>query len=32
VGRRIIIGCRRTNDGGNQQLLLPVNLDSSVQK
>jgi len=32
VGRRIIIGCRRTNDGGNQQLLLPVILDSSVQK
>ena len=32
VGRRIIIGCRRTNDGGNLQLLLPVILDSSVQK
>jgi hypothetical protein len=32
VGRRIIIGCRRTNDGGNQQLLLPVILDSSVQR
>lgn len=32
VGRRIIIGCRRTNNGGNQQLLLPVILDSSVQR
>jgi len=32
VGRRIVIGCRRANSGGNQQLLLPVTLDSSVQK
>ena len=32
VGRRIIIGCRRTNNGGNHQLLLPVILDSSVQR
>ena len=32
VGRRIVIGCRRANGGGNQQLLLPVTLDSSVQK
>jgi Tfp pilus assembly protein PilV len=29
IGRRIIIGCRRTNAN---QLLLPVNLDSSVEK
>jgi type II secretory pathway pseudopilin PulG len=32
VGRRIVIGCRRANSGGDQQLLLPVTLDSSVQK
>jgi type II secretory pathway pseudopilin PulG len=32
VGRRIIIGCRRANSSGDQQLLLPVTLDSSVQK
>lgn len=32
VGKRIIIGCRRANSGGNTQLLLPVSLDSSVQK
>jgi len=32
VGRRIVIGCRRANGGGNQQLLLPVTLESSVQK
>ena len=32
VGRRIVVGCRRANSGGNQQLLLPVTLDSSVQK
>jgi len=32
VSRRIVIGCRRTNSGGNEQLLLPVTLDSSVQK
>ena len=32
VGRRIVIGCRRANGGGNQPLLLPVTLDSSVQK
>jgi type II secretory pathway pseudopilin PulG len=32
VGRRIVVGCRRANGGGNQQLLLPVTLDSSVQK
>ena len=30
VGRRIVIGCRRANNGG--QLFLPVNLDSLVQK
>lgn len=29
TGRRIIIGCRRTS---TNQLLLPVNLDSSVEK
>jgi len=32
VSRRIIIGCRRTQSLGNAQLLLPVTLDSSVQK
>jgi type II secretory pathway pseudopilin PulG len=32
VGRRIVIGCRRAKSGGNEQLLLPVTLDSSVQK
>ena len=32
AGRRIVIGCRRANSGGDQQLLLPVTLDSSVQK
>jgi hypothetical protein len=32
VGRRIVIGCRGAMSGGNQQLLLPVTLDSSVQK
>jgi len=32
VSKRIIIGCRRTQSFGNEQLLLPVNLDSSVQK
>ena len=32
VGRRIVIGCRRANSAGDQQLLLPVTLDSSVQK
>ncbi len=32
VSKRIIIGCRRTQSFGNQQLLLPVHLDSSVQK
>jgi type II secretory pathway pseudopilin PulG len=32
VSRRILIGCRRANGEGNQQLLLPVTLDSSVQK
>jgi type II secretory pathway pseudopilin PulG len=32
AGRRIVIGCRRANGGGDQQLLLPVTLDSSVQK
>jgi len=32
VGRRIVIGCRRANSAGGQQLLLPVTLDSSVQK
>jgi Tfp pilus assembly protein PilV len=32
VGRRIIIGCRRMQGLGNDQLLLPVTLDSSVQK
>lgn len=31
-GRRIIIGCRRAKGAGNVQLLLPVTLDSSVQK
>jgi type II secretory pathway pseudopilin PulG len=32
VSRRIIIGCRRVQSGGNPQLLLPVTLDSSVWK
>ena len=32
VSRRIIIGCRRVPSPGNLQLLLPVTLDSSVQK
>jgi hypothetical protein len=32
VSKRIIIGCRRAQSFGNEQLLLPVNLDSSVQK
>jgi hypothetical protein len=32
VGRRIIIGCRRDQGSGSDQVLLPVNLDSSVQK
>jgi type II secretory pathway pseudopilin PulG len=32
VGRRVVIGCRRANSAGNVQLLLPVTLDSSVQK
>jgi len=32
VSRRIIIGCRRVQSLGNSQLLLPVTLDSSVQK
>ena len=32
VSRRIVIGCRRKTSAGDQQLLLPVNLDSSVQK
>ncbi len=32
VSKRIIISCRRTQSFGNEQLLLPVNLDSSVQK
>ncbi len=32
VGRRIVIGCRPAKSGGNEQLLLPVTLDSSVQK
>jgi type II secretory pathway pseudopilin PulG len=32
VSRRIVIGCRRANSAGNVQLLLPVTLDSSVQK
>ncbi len=32
VSKRIIIGCRRAQSLGNEQLLLPVNLDSSVQK
>jgi hypothetical protein len=32
VSKRIIIGCRRVQSLGNSQLLLPVTLDSSVQK
>jgi hypothetical protein len=32
VSKRIIIGCRRAQSLGNSQLLLPVTLDSSVQK
>lgn len=32
VSKRIIIGCRRVQSGGNSQLLLPVTLDSSVWK
>jgi hypothetical protein len=32
VSKRIIIGCRRVKSLGNPQLLLPVTLDSSVQK
>jgi type II secretory pathway pseudopilin PulG len=32
VSKRIIIGCRRAAGSGNAQLLLPVTLDSSVQK
>jgi type II secretory pathway pseudopilin PulG len=33
VSKRIIIGCRRApGSGGGEQFLLPVNLDSSVQK
>jgi hypothetical protein len=32
VSKRIIIGCRRVQSLGNPQLLLPVTLDSSVQK
>ncbi len=32
VSKRIIIGCRRAQSLGNPQLLLPVTLDSSVQK
>ena len=32
VSRRIVIGCRRVQSGGNSQLLLPVTLDSSVWK
>ncbi len=32
VSKRIIIGCRRVQGSGSRQVLLPVNLDSSVQK
>ncbi len=32
VSKRIIIGCRRTQSFGDGQLLLPVTLDSVVQK
>ena len=32
VSKRIVIGCRRVPGAGDVQLLLPVNLDSSVQK
>jgi type II secretory pathway pseudopilin PulG len=32
VSKRIIIGCRRAQSLANSQLLLPVTLDSSVQK
>jgi len=32
VSKRIIIGCRRAPGSGNAQLLLPVTLDSSLQK
>jgi hypothetical protein len=32
VSKRIIIGCRRVQGSGSDQVLLPVNLDSSVQK
>lgn len=32
VSKRIVIGCRRSKNSGYEQLLLPVTLDSSVQK
>jgi hypothetical protein len=32
VSKRIIIGCRRTQSFGDGQLLLPVTLDTVVQK
>lgn len=32
VSKRIIIGCRRAKDAGDEQLLLPVTLDTWVQK
>ena len=32
LGKRIIIGCRRVGDVGDAQLLLPVTLDTSIQK